>query len=374
MTRFPSARMFWALLVFAGFPGRFSCARAAERLPFLLGADVSLAPSIEQAGIRFKDGGKPEDIFAIFRAHGANCVRLRLFVHPNGKDGVVNDLPYTLALAKRVKAAGLLLSLDFHYSDTWADPGHQATPAGWQGLTLPPLADRTREYTAGVLRACQEAGVLPDMVQIGNEITVGLLWPTGRLAVKDVPEDMAFDRVAVLLKAGAEGVRTGVGTGAMPKIMLHIDGGESRGRAQWFFDRLTRRGVPFDLVGLSYYPFNKGTLEDLRQTLAFVATTYHKPVAVVETAYLHADDPSIKPADRAGLTFPLTPGGQRDFLAALVKTVRETPEGLGAGVLYWYPESVPVRSAAVDGWYGGKAALFDAEGNGLPALGAFGRP
>ena len=328
---------------------------------------------LEATGIVFKDDGKPTDIFTIFRAHGANCVRLRLFVHPNGKDGVVNDLAYTLALAKRVKAAGLLFSLDFHYSDTWADPGHQSTPADWQNLPFPQLADRLRDYTAEVLRAFQTAGTPPDLVQIGNEITVGMLWPTGRLAVKDVPEDVAFARLADLLKAGVTGVRLGVGTAPLPKIMLHIDGGENPGKARWFFEHLSRHNVPFDLIGLSYYPFYKGTLADLRRTLAYLATTYHKPVAVVETAYLHADDPWIKPEDRAGLTFPLTPDGQRDFLQTVFQTVRETPENLGAGVLYWYPESVPARSPMVNGWYGGKAALFDPQGDALTALAAFGQ-
>ena len=340
----------------------------------MLGADVSLAPAIEQAGIAFKDGGKPEDIFRILKAHGANCVRLRLFVQPNGKDGVVNDLAYTVALAKRVKAAGLLFSLDLHYSDTWADPGHQETPVAWQGLPPSHLDVQVRDYTTETIRAFRDAGVVPDVVQIGNEITVGLLWPTGRLAVKDVPEDVSFDRMADLLKAGVEGVRRGTVGDPMPRVMLHIDGGEKKERARWFFDRITRRGVPFDLIGLSYYPFYKGTLADLRQTLDFVARTYHKPVAVVETAYLTADDPWIKPAGQAGLTFPLTPQGQAQFLQALIETVRDTPDGLGAGVLYWYPESVPVKSPAVDAWYGGNAALFDHQGNALPALGAFGKP
>ena len=105
-----------------------------------------------------------------------------------------------------------------------------------------------------------------------------------------------------------------------------------------------------------------------------MARTYHKPIAVVETAYLAADDPSIKPADRTGLPFPLTPQGQAQFLQALVKTVRDTPDHLGAGVLYWYPESVPVKSPAVDAWYGGDTALFDSEGNAFPAFAAFGSP
>ena len=348
--------------------------QAAERLPFLLGADVSLAPSIEQAGVIFKDAGKPTDIYQIFRAHGANCIRLRIFVHPNGKDGVVNDLAYTLSLAKRVKAAGLLFSLDFHYSDTWADPGHQSTPAAWQNLLLPQLTDQIRDYTAQVIRAFEDAGTPPDLVQIGNEITIGLLWPVGKLAVKGVPEDVGFDQMALLLKAGIAGVKLGVGTKPMPPIMLHIDGGENQGRARWFFDHLTRCNVPFDLIGLSYYPFYKGTLTDLGQTLDFVARTYHKPVAVVETAYLTADDPSIKPADRVGMPFPLTPRGQEQFLQALIQTVRATPDNLGAGVLYWYPESVPVKSPAVDAWYGGNAALFDHQGNALPAFAAFASP
>ena len=321
----------------------------------------------------FKDAGKPADIFAVFQRHGANCVRLRLFVQPDGKAGVVNDLAYTLDLAKRVKAAGLLFCLDFHYSDTWADPGHQSTPARWQGLALAPLADHLRDYTAEVIRAFEDAGIPPDVVQIGNEITNGLLWPTGKIAGEGVPLG-GFDRVAALLRAGVAGVRQGVGGRPMPRIMLHIDGGENATKARWFFDNITRRGVPFDLIGLSYYPFYNGTLEDLRRTLDFVARTYRKPVVVAETAYLQTEDPWMKSSERRGMSFPLTPAGQKDFLAALIQTVRATPDGLGAGVLYWYPESVPVRDPAVNNWYGGGAALFDRHGSALPALAAFGQP
>lgn len=348
--------------------------QATTRLPFLLGGDLSMVPAIEQAGVQFKNGGRPEDIFAIFRAHGANCVRLRLFVQPDGRAGVINDLPYTLALAKRVKAAGLLLSLDLHYSDTWADPGNQTTPVAWQKLAPAALADQVRAYTAETFRAFAAAGGVPDVVQIGNEIASGLLWPTGRLGGEGPATAAQFDQVAALLKAGVAGVREGIGNGPMPRIMLHIDGGDNLAKAKWFFEGISRRGVPFNVIGLSYYPFYNGTLHDLRQTLDFLARTYGKPVAVVETAYPHAEMPWIKPQDRRGLEFPLTPAGQRDFLRALVQAVRETPGGLGAGVIYWYPESVPVHRPEVNDWHGGDAAMFDREGNALPAFAAFSKP
>ena len=329
-----------------------------------------MAPKLETQGVVYKDGGKPKDIFAIFHDRGATCVRLRLFVQPNGKGGVVNDTAYTIALAKRVKAAGLLFSLDFHYSDTWADPGHQQTPVAWRDLPFPQLVDQARNYTADTLKAFKDAGVTPDVVQIGNEITHGLLWPMGALGTKSVSEDVAFDRVAELLKADVQGIHLALGEDTATKIMIHIDGADATKTVQWFFDHIAARHVPFDMIGLSYYPTWGGDLSHVKRTLEMAAESYGKPIIIAETAYPFVDSPSLE-GPRKSFKWPLTPNGQKQYLEALLQLVRETPGGLGAGVLYWYPESVAPKNSTEGMWNGGDAAMFDHDGNALPVFDAF---
>jgi len=329
-----------------------------------------MAPKLEEQGVIYKDGGKPKDIFAIFHDRGATCVRLRLFVQPNGKGGVVNDYAYTIALAKRVKAAGLLFSLDFHYSDTWADPGQQRTPAAWRDLSFPHLVNQTRDYTADTLKAFKDAGVTPDVVQIGNEITHGLLWPLGGLGIKRFSDDAAFDRVAELLKADVDGIHLALGNDTPTKIMIHIDGADATSTVKWFFDHINARHVPFDMIGLSYYPTWGGDLSHVKTTLAMAAKAYGKPIVIAETAYPFADSPALE-GRKKSFKWPLTPEGQKQYLEDLLQLVRETPGGLGAGVLYWYPESVPPKTSSEPMWNGGDEAMFDHDGNALPAFDAF---
>jgi len=338
----------------------------------LSGGDVSAAADEERQGVVFKDHGQPEDIFKIFKDHGATCIRLRLFVNPHGRGGTFNDLPYTIALAKRVKAAGLLFSLDLHYSDTWADPQHQITPAAWQQLAFPQLVDQVRTYTEQTLQAFQAAGVTPDVVQIGNEITHGLLWPLGHVDPNGANQDVQFDHVAALLKAGIEGVHLALGKDTPTKILIHIDGADATKTALWFFDNITRRQVPFDMIGFSYYPFSSDKLSTVKRTFQLVATKYGKPMIIAETGYPFVDSPLWKGQHRS-FAFPLTPEGQKQYLQTLIEIVHDAPNGLGAGVLYWFPESVPAPGAS--GWHtwnGGDAAMFDHNGNALPSFEAFG--
>jgi arabinogalactan endo-1,4-beta-galactosidase len=364
----------WEAAAFAGI--MIACPARAQGppapLPFLFGGDVSMASKLESEGVVYKDGGKPKDIFAIFHDHGATCIRLRLFVHPNGKGGVVNDIPYTIALAKRVKAAGLLFSLDFHYSDSWADPGQQRTPAAWRDLSFPQLVQRTQDYTEETLKAFRDAGVTPDVVQIGNEITHGLLWPMGELGRKDEPEDVAFDRVAELLKADVRGLHLALGDDTATKVLIHIDGADATGTVKWFFDPITKRKVPFDMIGLSYYPFSSGSLDHVVATFK-LAAKYGKPIIIAETAYPYVES-SMWKGQRKSFVEPLTPEGQKQYLLDLLQVVRGAPGGLGAGILYWYPESVPSKNPGEDQWNGGLAAMFDRDGNALPAFDAFGAP
>jgi len=333
-----------AVLLMAG-------AAAAARAQYAVGADVSFLADAERQGVVFTDHGKPDDVLEMLHAHHYNWVRLRLFVNPAAsEDKLPNDLPYTIALAQRAKRLGFRFLLDLHYSDTWADPGKQFTPAAWSALKHKQLVEQVFVYTREMVAAFAQAGVQPEMVQVGNEITHGMLWPDGKL-----PDN--WDNLADLLKAGIAGVRAGA-TGAKPKIMIHIERSGSYDEAVSFFDNLIQRHVPFDVMGLSYYPFWHGDTVHLRATLHDLALKYRRPIVVVETAANWT--PS---GDGMKKEFAETPEGQRDFLAAVDAAVRAIPQGLGAGVFWWEP-AVPPGPIAGRG-------LFDEQHRALPALGVF---
>jgi arabinogalactan endo-1,4-beta-galactosidase len=337
-------------------------AEAADTKPFLFGGDISMLTKIEALGGVFREDGKPADPFAIFRRNGFNIARLRLFVNPNHENAVVNDLPYTLALAKRVKAAGMHFLLDFHYSDTWADPGHQTKPAAWENLDFDALVKKTHSYTANVLDACQRNGTPPDMVQIGNEISPGFLWPDGKL-YGDAPgsPEEGWERFARLLRAGVAAVRQAEGS---PRVMIHIDKGGKAAATNRFFTSLQEHEIDFDVIGLSYYPWWHGSMADVRKNLRETARAFGKDIVVVETAYPYRGE---RWAEQPNMAWPVSPEGQRAFLTELIEAVRSTPGGRGIGVVWWYPEALPVKG--LHAWRGGSNALFDSDGNALPALG-----
>jgi len=336
---------------------------------FLVGGDISALTRIEQAGGVFRDEGKPGDAIEIMSDYGCNCFRLRLFVNPAGGNMVVNDLAYTIALAKRIKAAGARLLLNFHYSDTWADPGHQSKPKAWADLDFESLERTVYEYTCDCILEFKKAGVLPDMVQPGNEIAPGMLWPDGKLYGVGDPEKQ-WDKFARLLKAGVRGAEDGSGDDNV-RIVLHIHSGGDSSKTKWFFDHIEKRNVPYDIIGLSYYPWWHGSMEDLKGNISKTAATFNKDIFVVETAYPHRDVRVSKGKDGAdkNMRWPMTPTGQEVFLRELIATVREASGDRGIGVLWWYPESIPVKGLRI--WYGGANAMFDGEGNALPSMNAF---
>ena len=316
---------------------------------FAVGADVSFLASAEQQGIVFKEDGVPRPVLEILKDHGFNWIRLRIFVHPTD---LPNDLDYTIALAKRAHQLGFRLLLDFHYSDTWADPGKQFIPVAWKSLQHKQLVDRVFTYTRDTTAAFRDAGVMPDMVQTGNEITNGMLWPDGRL-----PDN--WDHFADLLRAAISGVDAGRGNLSRPVIMIHIERSEDSKEAIAFYDKLLTYDLPWNVIGLSYYPRWHGTIAELRQTLHDLSFRYGRPIIVVETAC------NWTPGDFIGkkADFPESPEGQKAFLQAVDKAVRETPRGLGRGVFWWEP-------AVAGGPIAGRA-LFDDKHNALPAITTF---
>jgi arabinogalactan endo-1,4-beta-galactosidase len=322
---------------------------------YAIGADVSFLAKCEQDGIVFKEKGRPVDVLDLLREHHYNWVRLRIFHDPAASaDKLPNDLPYTLALAKRAKAKGFHILLDFHYSDSWADPGKQPTPAAWSKLKHKQLVQQVFLYTRNTIAAFAGVGVMPDMVQVGNEITNGMLWPDGKL-----PDN--WDNFADLLKAGIRGVEAGRGSAPKPRIMIHIERSGDYDAAVWFFDDLIAHHVPFDVIGLSYYPYWHGGIVKLRGNLHDLALHYRLPIVVAETAY------NWEPGGMAGkkTDFPESPEGQLAFLRAVDAAVRAIPDGLGQGVFWWEP--------AAEGGLRGRS-FFDRDGNVLPVITAFDAP
>jgi len=213
---------------------------------FAFGADLSFLKQAEDQGTVFKDGTNAVPGLLLFRNHGYNWVRLRLFVEPVGGK-LPNDDAYTLAMATAAKKLGYKFLLDLHYANSWADPGKQPTPEHWKNLTHRQRVKAVFEYTRDTLTKFHNAGVPPDMVQIGNEITHGMLWPDGKL-----PEH--WDNFADYLRAGVRGVDAACGKGPRPKIMIHIDQGASIPKTKYFFDKLNGYGIRYDVIGFSYYP------------------------------------------------------------------------------------------------------------------------
>ncbi len=324
---------------------------AASSEPYAIGADLSFLLQAEQQGAVFKEEGKAKPALQIFRDHGYNWVRLRLFHTPTE---LPNNLTYTIALAREARRLGFKLLLDFHYSDTWADPARQTTPSAWAGKSHTALVKAIADYSRDAIAAMREAGAMPDMVQPGNEITVGMLWPDGRLPGH-------WPNFLDLLRAAIAGIKAGSEGATPPRIMIHIDRGGDRAATKAFFDRITAARIPFDVIGQSYYPWWHGSLRDLRDNLRFMAETYDKDIMVVEAAY------NWRPTEYRDkeAPWPETPEGQREFLKAVNDAVLATPNHRGKGVFWWEPAvRGPLRSRG----------FFDDEGNALPVITVFDSP
>lgn len=242
----------------------------------MLGADISFLPELESRGVKFSDDKGQRDAIQILKDHGFNYVRLRIFNNPARDSGYSPgkgfcDLTHTMQMAKRVKALGMGFLLDFHYSDTWADPGKQFKPAAWRGEDFPQLGQSLYAYTKMVMDSLRSQGTLPDMVQVGNEINHGMVWPEGSIRHPD--------SLASLIYAGILGVKA-VDPGC--PIMLHIALGGQNDESHFFLDNMLERKVPFDVIGLSYYPRWHGTLTDLRYNVDDLARQYGKDIIVVE--------------------------------------------------------------------------------------------
>lgn len=290
---------------------------------YMIGADLSFVKEAEDNGFVFKENEQPQSCIEIFKNHGYNWVRLRLFHTPTE---LPNNLDYTIALALEAKKQGFKFLLDYHYSDTWADPAKQFIPKAWEGKSQVELEKLVYEYTRSTMKEFQKAGVYPDMVQIGNEISNGMLWPNGKL-----PEN--WDNFAALTQAGIDGVNDSCDDDTCPEIMIHIDKGGDKEFTKYFFDKLNSYSIEYDVIGQSYYPWWHGSLLDLRECLNFTANTYEKNIILVETAY------NFSPSEYLDKNppFPETPEGQKEFLEEVNQIVMDIPNNRGVGIFWWEP-------------------------------------
>ncbi|WP_213454409.1 glycoside hydrolase family 53 protein [Rhizomonospora bruguierae] len=349
-----------------------SPARAAGTVQ-IRGVDIStLKKSEDRGGVYRTASGTLTDPVALLKANGVNYVRLKVWVNP--ADGY-NNKARVLTMASRAKAQGMKVLVDFHYSDSWADPGKQTKPAAWASMSFSALTQAVYNHTYDVLNALKAQGTTADMVQVGNEINDGMLWPDGR--------SNNFKNLATLLKSGISAVRA---VSSSTRVMLHLAEGGNNAQHRWWFDNAVANGVSFDVIGVSHYLYWHGTAASLRANLIDLSARYNKDVLVAETAYGFTTapndrEPNIFNASLASAGgYPATSQGQVSALRAVFDAVKAVPNGRGLGVFYWEPTWTavpgngwdPTNPSSGNGWE--NQALFDYSDRALPALSVFASP
>lgn len=366
-------------------------------LDFIRGADISMLSQIEECGGKYYDGnGREQDFLSILKDNGVNWIRLRLWHNPVNQTNIVedgrvvskrgepagggnNDLERTIGMARRAKDAGFKLLLDLHYSDTWADPSQQRKPAAWRKYSFRDLKRAMYDYTADVMRQLQVAGVCPDMVQLGNELNNGMLWPDGKIWGESGEKVGGMDGFASLLEQGVKAVRK---TAPKVKIVVHLADGGNNAMYRSIFDPLTKKGIDFDVIGISYYPYWHGSLDSLKTNISDLIVRYKKEVVVVETAYGFTEEN----ADGQGNNFKVyrddkygyvpSVQGQATVVRDVMASVLEAGGEKALGVFYWEPGWIPVEGA---GWRTGSGngwenqAMFNYDGKVLESMGVFNR-
>jgi arabinogalactan endo-1,4-beta-galactosidase len=306
--------------------------------PIYKGADVSWLTQMEASGYKFYNAaGTAMDCMQLLQSLGIGVIRLRVWVNPAGG---WNNTADVIAKAVRARRLGLRVLIDFHYSDTWADPGHQAKPAAWAAYDLPTLVSTVGAYTKSVLDSLKAAGVVPSWVQVGNETNDGMLWPEGKAST-----NMAG--FSALVSAGYKAVKAVSDT---IKVIVHISNGYDNSLFRWMFDGLQANNAQWDIIGMSLYPsatnwssYNASCLANMND----MVSRYHKPVMVVEVGM---------PVDPAGVC--------QSFLTDLIHKVRAVTGGNGLGVFYWEPE-------CYNNWQGYGLGAFDNTGKPTVAMNAF---
>ena len=364
---------------------------------YVKGMDLSTLLELERLGAKYYDGGRERDILDIMKDYDVDTIRLRIWNDPWGKNhesygAGENDVPTTLEIAKRVSEKGLGVLMNFHYSDFWADPGKQIKPKAWEGMTVEELAQAVYDFTFDTMELFKKEGVNITMVQVGNELSNGLLWPEGKI---DVDAGIGeYDNIAKFVSAGIRAVRK---SNPDIPVMLHLDNGGNNELYRRWFDNYVARGEDFDLIGLSYYPFWHGTMDQLINNMNDMAKRYHKDLIIAEVSmgYTMEDYKSyekLSDSERKGyatkpslvekIEFPMTKEGQADFMQTLLARLETVAEHRARGFFWWAPAWIPVPGS---GWATpasleymndpgpcgnewANQALFDYDGNVLPTL------
>ena len=330
---------------------------------FMKGVDLSMLKQVEDNGGLFYDNVNQIDPIQEFNSKGINTVRLKIWHNPLLN---YNDLESVLEIAERVKNAELDLLLDFHYSDTWADPSNQNKPAAWENLNFDTLCDSIEQYSRYVITKLKNQNTLPKYVQIGNETDCGFLWPDGYVCGES-NNDIQWNKLRDLFMHAIEGVNTALDFEDSLKIISHVSSG-----GNWFFGNLLEEDIPIDILAISYYPMWHGTLADLNQNINMLATQFGKPVLVVETAYPFTLSWNDNTNNILGLETQLLDGyeaseeGQFSFLYDLISLVHDND--FGYGICYWAPDWI---STSQFGSPWENQALFDFDGQLLDAVSVF---
>lgn len=346
-----------------------------------VGGDISMLPEYEAAGSHYytSNGTAISNVLTYLKDQGLNSMRVRLFVDPSKAsaqhkgEGVRQDLEYVKKLGKRIKDAGLHFLLDFHYSDTWTDPGKHSTPSAWQSKTATELAEQMYTYTKESLTALQKAGAEPDAIQVGNELNVGQLWNTGKTWPSD-PSSQSMQNFISYINNAVKACRE---VCPQAKVVFHVAMNyrkdypvNNNDQAKNWSTVLKNKGVDYDIFGLSYYPYYHGAMSELETLLTYLETNIpDKKIQLVEMGYPHKWYPGDAVFNYTA-TYPDTNEGQRKFTADLITLLNQHANV--NGLYWWWPEAneywrktgVPQVTTS---WY--NMSLWDNEnGKALPAL------
>ncbi|MCI8998066.1 MAG: arabinogalactan endo-1,4-beta-galactosidase [Muribaculaceae bacterium] len=291
---------------------------APSALPFAKGVDMSWLTQMESEGLKFHAPGSPVDgdAMQILRdTKGVNSMRLRVWVNPADRWNGIDDV---MAKARRAHALGMRLMIDFHFSDTWADPGHQSTPAAWRELDIDGLTAKVGEHVTDMLGKLKAEGITPEWVQIGNEITPGMLHPLGHI---DNPANLTR-----LINAGNDAVKA-----IFPdaKVIIHLDRGEDEWRYTNLFPKLQEHGARYDMIGMSLYPDDptdaqpdtwKEMTDKCLANIRNLHATYGKPIVICEVGMHYS---------------------RGDIAKKWLTYLRSECEKLGYvdGIFYWEPQA-----------------------------------
>ncbi len=332
-----------------------------------VGGDISLLTDYEDAGSIYKDyDGNEVEPLEFFKAQGHNAMRLRLFVDPDAytgsdkDDNAKQDIEYVTALGKRIKDAGFYLMVDFHYSDTWADPVKQWTPAAWADLTDAELYEQIYSYTKESLQTLVAGGATPDLIQIGNEISYGMLWGaygTSSSSLKKcyINSTENWERFTTLLNKAAAACRE---VTPDAKIILHTERTKSdkQNIMTNFYTQMANYNVDYDVIGLSYYPYYHGQISDLETAIGKL-DTYDKEIMIVEAGYPFQtwtnDNDEFASSD---FTYAYDGDGQNSFTADLITMLNEHTNV--TGLFWWWMDmnAYPWETTGIEGWY--RSAVF----------------